>query len=117
MMRFVFLQSAAHKGNEAVVHRLHESVDLTELATQLSRAATTGEVVEVRTVVGELVNPVALYIRPAAWAVWWLLELSETEIDDVQAKKNKGQIAQLAGLAAIAQLLTRRNPPAAPASE
>jgi hypothetical protein len=104
MLRFVALQGTTRQVNESVTYRLHESVDLQELATRLSQAATTDEAVEVSAVFPDLLRPVALYIRPRAWGAWWLCELPESELNEVTAKKPGSQfVAQLVALATIAK--------------
>lgn len=94
MMRYLALQGTTHKADECVMHRLHESVDLQQLAQQLSLAATTGEAVAAVAVLPEVIRPIPLYIRPAAWAVWWLFELSDEEVNEAIEQNKKAAASQ-----------------------
>lgn len=89
MKRFLQLQSPAHRAADGVFYRLDESVDLPELATKLAEQAITGGAVEVVTAPSEVPRPLSIYVRPAAWAAWSLIEISEAEENDIAAAQQQ----------------------------
>jgi hypothetical protein len=94
MPKILALQGATHRTNESLKYQLDQSVDIDLLAQQLSRAALTNEVVSVAAVFANLIRPITLYIRPAAWALWTLYELDDDEMRNLPTGNLLADIAQ-----------------------
>ncbi|WP_019969893.1 hypothetical protein [Mycobacterium sp. 141] len=65
--------------NKAVLYQLQESADVDKIAEELASAATLDRAVPVPAVLQNTRREVTVYIRPAAWGVWTLYQLTDEE--------------------------------------
>jgi hypothetical protein len=80
---FLTLQGPTHRTNESTVYQLADAVDIQKLQMQFVQEAAMGGVVSVPAVIGGNLKPVMLYVRPAAWGLWTMYELTDEERTDL----------------------------------
>jgi hypothetical protein len=87
---FLALQGPSHTPHQSLVYELQDGVDTEKIAQELVSSATLDRVVAVPAVLSankRRHQKVTIYIRPAAWGLWSIYELSEEDRREM-AKNN-----------------------------
>lgn len=79
MAWFLALQGSTHRTNESAVYQLADSANIERLRQQLLEESAIGGVVSVPAVFGNFRKTATIYIRPVAWGLWTIYELSDDE--------------------------------------
>jgi hypothetical protein len=107
MAWFLALQGPSHTPHQSLVYELQDGVDTEKIAQELLSSATLDRVVPVPAVLSankRRHQKVTIYVRPAAWGLWSLYELSDEDRREM-AKNNPvvNALAQAAQQRAAAQ--------------
>lgn len=83
---FLALQGPTHRTNESTVYQLADSANVERIRQQLLEEAAIGGVCPVPALFGNQQTPVMVYVRPVAWGLWTLYELSEEQQKQLQTR-------------------------------
>lgn len=82
MAWYLALQGSAHQTHQSSAYELQDSVDVEELAKELTGAVVLDRVIAVPAMLPHTKGrrqKVTLYVRPAAWGAWTFYQLSEED--------------------------------------